>query len=94
MKKEDDGKEDSIDVGRVVMPKEAEKAIETLRIFLESQENIYQDCFSTVLKLQKNCQSKKNFASKTPNGLLFVRYVNKTKSTSNFQSFVLCKEFF
>ncbi len=55
----DDDKEDSIDIERVVTPKEAEKAIETLRIFLESQENIDQDCFSTVSKLQKIVQSKK-----------------------------------
>lgn len=56
---EDDDKEDIIDIERVVTPKEAEKAIETLRIFLESQENIDQDCFSTVSKLQKIVQSKK-----------------------------------
>ena len=56
---EDDEEEDSIDTERVVTPKEAEKAIETLRIFLEFQENIDQDCFSTVSKLRKIVQSKK-----------------------------------
>lgn len=51
--------EDNIDIERVVTPKEAEKAVETVRIFLESQDNIDEDCFSAVAKLQKIVQSKK-----------------------------------
>ena len=45
---EDVYEEDCIDTEGVVTPKVTEKATETLRLFLEFQENIVQDCFSIV----------------------------------------------
>ena len=70
---EDDDKEDIINIERVVTLKKDEKVIETLKIFLESQENIDQDCFSIVSKLQKIVQPKK-VLHQTPNRLFFVKY--------------------
>lgn len=50
---------------RSVILKETEKAIETMRIFIESQHNIDQDSFIVIAELQKYINSKnsihKNF---------------------------------